>query len=78
VAVEFGRHTDTIRKALAGRLAMDLDRSGLSPAVLWISRDFIASASPSIGRPSEPVSRCKSWGSAPGCGSRTLTSRATG
>ena len=34
VAVEFGRHTDTIRKALAGRLARDLDRSGLSPAVL--------------------------------------------
>ncbi len=34
VAVEFGRHTDTIRKALAGRLTRDLDRSGLSPAVL--------------------------------------------
>lgn len=34
VAVEFGRHTGTIRKALGGRLARDLDRSGLSPAVL--------------------------------------------
>lgn len=34
VAVEFGRHTDTIQKALAGRLTRDLDRSGLSPAVL--------------------------------------------
>ena len=44
----------------------------------WISRGFIVSASPSIGRHSERVSRCKSWGSGPGCGSRTLTSRATG
>ena len=34
VAVEFGRHADTIRDALAKRLAGDLDRSGLSPAVL--------------------------------------------
>ena len=34
VTLEFGRHTDTIRKALAKRLAGDLDRSGLSPAVL--------------------------------------------
>ncbi len=34
VAVEFGRHTGTIRKALRGRLTRDLDRSGLSPAVL--------------------------------------------
>jgi hypothetical protein len=34
VAVEFGRHTDTIRQTLAKRLAGDLDRSGLSPAVL--------------------------------------------
>jgi hypothetical protein len=34
VAVEFGRHADTIRQALATRLAGDLDRSGLSPAVL--------------------------------------------
>ncbi len=34
VAVEFGRHTDTIRQTLARRLAGDLDRSGLSPAVL--------------------------------------------
>jgi hypothetical protein len=34
VAVEFGRHADTIRKALGGRLTRDLDRSGLSPAVL--------------------------------------------
>lgn len=34
VAVEFGRHTDTIRRALARRLAGDLDRSDLSPAVL--------------------------------------------
>ena len=31
---EFGRHTSTIRQALAKRLAGDLDRSGLSPAVL--------------------------------------------
>jgi hypothetical protein len=34
VALEFGRHTDTIQQALAKRLAADLDRSGLSPAVL--------------------------------------------
>jgi hypothetical protein len=34
VALEFGRHADTIRDALAKRLAGDLDRSGLSPAVL--------------------------------------------
>jgi hypothetical protein len=34
VAVEFGRHTDAIRKALGGRLTRDMDRSGLSPAVL--------------------------------------------
>ena len=34
VGVEFGRHTGTIREALARRLADDLDRSGLSPAVL--------------------------------------------
>src|SRR5712672_2155585 len=34
VTVEFGRHTDTIRQAVARRLANDLDRTGLSPAVL--------------------------------------------
>ena len=34
VAVEFGRHTGTIQQALARRLANDLDRTGLSPAVL--------------------------------------------
>jgi hypothetical protein len=34
VALEFGRHTDTIQQALAKRLVADLDRSGLSPAVL--------------------------------------------
>jgi hypothetical protein len=34
VAVELGRHTDTVRQALARRLANDLDRTGLSPAVL--------------------------------------------
>ena len=34
VALEFGRHTNTIQQALAKRLAADLDRSGLSPAVL--------------------------------------------
>lgn len=34
VGVEFGRHTGMIRKTLANRLAEDLDRSGLSPAVL--------------------------------------------
>lgn len=34
IAVEFGRHTGAIRRALAGRLALDLDRSELSPAVL--------------------------------------------
>jgi hypothetical protein len=34
VGVEFGRHTGTIRETLARRLAEDLDRSGLSPAVL--------------------------------------------
>ena len=34
VAVEFGRHTDTLRQVLAKRLAHDLDRTGLSPAVL--------------------------------------------
>jgi len=34
VAVEFGRHTDAIRKALGERLTRDMDRSGLSPAVL--------------------------------------------
>jgi|RhiMetdeSRZDD1v2_1073273.scaffolds.fasta_scaffold124805_3 hypothetical protein len=34
VAVEFGRHTDTLRQVLAKRLARDLDRTGLSPAVL--------------------------------------------
>lgn len=34
VAVEFGRHTEPIRKALATRMSRDLDRSGLPPAVL--------------------------------------------
>ena len=34
VAVEFGRHTETVRQSLAKRLANDLDRTGLSPAVL--------------------------------------------
>jgi len=34
VAVELGRHTDTVRRALAKRFAEDLDRTGLSPAVL--------------------------------------------
>ena len=34
VAVEFGRHTDAIRRALGERLTRDMDRSGLSPAVL--------------------------------------------
>lgn len=34
VGIEFGRHAETIRQTLARRLAADLDRSGLSPAVL--------------------------------------------
>ncbi len=34
VVLEFGRHVDTIQRTLAKRLAADLDRSGLSPAVL--------------------------------------------
>jgi hypothetical protein len=34
VAIEFGRHADVIRKALGERLTRDMDRSGLSPAVL--------------------------------------------
>ncbi len=34
VAVEFGRDTSVLRKALGTRLALDMDRSGLSPAVL--------------------------------------------
>ena len=34
VAVEFGRHTNAIRKALGKRLTRDMDLSGLSPAVL--------------------------------------------
>jgi hypothetical protein len=34
VAVELGRHTNVIRKALGERLTRDMDRSGLSAAVL--------------------------------------------
>jgi len=34
VVAEFGRHRASIRKALAGRLRTDLERSGLSPACL--------------------------------------------
>src|SRR5690349_9827429 len=34
VAVEFSRHASKIQDALARRVAADLDRSGLSPAVL--------------------------------------------
>lgn len=34
VAVEFGRHTKVLRRALGERLTRDMDRSGLSPAVL--------------------------------------------
>ncbi len=34
IAIEFGRHASAIRKALAGRLLMDLHRSGLSPECL--------------------------------------------
>jgi hypothetical protein len=34
VAVELGRHINAIRKALDERLTRDMDRSGLSPAVL--------------------------------------------
>lgn len=38
VALEFGRHTGTIRQALAKRLAGDLDRSGLSPVLVDFAR----------------------------------------
>jgi hypothetical protein len=38
VSVEFGRHTGTIRRAMAKRLAADLDRSGLSAALLDLDR----------------------------------------
>jgi hypothetical protein len=34
VAVECGRHTGMVRRALSERLTRDMDRSGLSPAVL--------------------------------------------
>jgi len=34
VTLEFGKYADTIRKSLAQCLGRDLDRSGLSPAVL--------------------------------------------
>jgi hypothetical protein len=34
ISAEFGRHTNAIRKALTGRLLIDLQRSGLSPACL--------------------------------------------
>ncbi len=34
VSVELGRHTTAVQRALAQRLAKDLDRSGLSPAAL--------------------------------------------
>lgn len=34
VSAEFGRHGTAIRKALAGRLRIDLERSGLSPTCL--------------------------------------------
>jgi hypothetical protein len=79
VALEFGRHTDTIQQALAKRLAADLVTEAASlRRFCWISRGFVTSASPSIERRSEPVSRCRSWGSVPGCGSRTLTSRVIG
>lgn len=43
VAVEFSRHASKIQDALARRVAADLDRSGLSPAVLldleWLRRE---------------------------------------
>ena len=34
ISAEFGRHGSAIRKALAGRLRIDLERSGLSPTCL--------------------------------------------
>jgi hypothetical protein len=34
ISAEFGRHRSAIRKALAGRLRTDLERSGLSPTCL--------------------------------------------
>jgi hypothetical protein len=34
VSIEFGRHIDVVRRALAEQLTRDLDGSGLSPAVL--------------------------------------------
>jgi hypothetical protein len=34
ISAEFGRHANAIRKALTGRLLIDLRRSGLSPACL--------------------------------------------
>ena len=34
ISAEFGRHSSAIRKALGGRLLMDLERSGLSPTCL--------------------------------------------
>jgi hypothetical protein len=34
ISAEFGRHGSAIRKALAGRLRTDLERSGLSPTCL--------------------------------------------
>jgi hypothetical protein len=34
ISAEFGRHRSAIRKALAGRLRIDLERSGLSPTCL--------------------------------------------
>lgn len=46
VPLEFGRHTDTIQHALAGRLAADLDRSGLSPS----SAGFRAASSRALSR----------------------------
>ena len=78
VAVELGRHTNVIRKALGERLTRDMDRSGLSRRCFWISPDFIASASTNTGTRSARASRSRFWGGGPGCGSPTPTSPAIG
>jgi hypothetical protein len=78
VAVEFGRHTDAIRRALGERLTCDMDRSGSPRRCCWISADFSVSALMNIGTRLAPVSPCRSSGRTPGCGSPTRMSPVIG
>jgi hypothetical protein len=60
VAVEFGRHADTIRQALAWRGTWT--EAGCLRRFFWTSRAFRVSGLPSIASRPGPASRSRIWG----------------